>query len=1205
MWLAGSLTSMWAAHQTRRFDADLRSIAPDHVLFFGVLVSLLLGALVGVLLVLVRYWRAGLQTQELLAGIAATSTDSIIVESLQGVVMSWNAEAERVFGYTAGEAVGSRVVDLLLPPERAHEDAELLASGASGRRVTPFDTMRRRRDGSLVDVSIAAVAIIGPDGRVSAVAKTIRDISHRKAAERALKVSNAHLEEQVNRSSGQLETVKRDLSNILDVLPSMIGYWDKNLVNRMANRAFSRWFDLDPAWLPGTPLRNLPADILLTPDLAAIEAALRGETVTFERTLPGRRGAGAGHVLLQFVPDILEGEVLGFYMLGHDITAYKEAQRRLIESEKFLQRAETVSRVGGFMIDLASAEQRWTRQTFRIFEVDEDCVPNSEMMKAFLTPEVRELLDEKTRIARDSGTGYDIEIPIRTAKNRPIWIRVAGEVESEEGVAARIVGAIQDITERRKLEQQLRDAISVADKASKSKSEFLANMSHEIRTPLNAVIGLGYLLEQTSLSEDQRQFLAKIQFAGRSLLGVINNVLDLSKIEAGEMPLEDEPFDLVELVRDVSQMLQPQALAKGIDLIVQPAPALPRMIRGDASRMRQILTNLLNNSIKFTESGHVSLRLFCTEQGSGRIRLRCEVSDTGIGIEPSACDRLFTPFSQADASTTRRFGGTGLGLSIARRFVELMGGEIGVTSALGVGSTFWIEIPFRVAPDVDGTLTISGLHVLIVDSSGDTPQGTGAMVRALGWNPRVVESGEQMLATMNNTPPDARFDAIILDLHLRDMDAHRLIERLRQSCPYGEAPSVIVVADSPESYLEHKALMRPEDGLLVRPVTSSALFNAINLAVSRQPDSHERIFESTNFDELHAEWLSGVRVLVVDDSDINLEVAQRILEKQGALVATCSNGESALAYVRDHHQELDLVLMDVQMPILDGNEATRRIRHELKLPALPVVALTAGALVGERQRSLEAGMNDFVSKPFDPQALIRKVRRLAEIARGEPIPMVFEEKGSSGMKTGRPLMKSIDAAVVQQMFGDDLSLFKSLLSRLLRDYADLALPVAVLPGDASAADELKRRAHKLKGSAGMIGATHIMRFAGSAERALQEARSVDSIDAILKKLAAALTTLREESEPFFARWENEASAAVPTSCADISPQEIDLLCGLFERQDLAAMDKFNLMAAPLAQWLGAARFTRLHDAVDILDFSLCSELLREAVDYPPVLAAAR
>src|SRR5450631_3539674 len=686
--------------------------------------------------------------------------------------------------------------------------------------------------------------------------------------------------------------------------------------------------------------------------------------------------------------------------------------RRLTESEKFLQRVETVSRVGGFMFDFATGEHQWTRQSCRIHEIDEDCGPTRELVDSFLTPAARERLHEANRVARETGIGYDIEIPLVTAKKRAIWVRVAAEVECENGLPKRLVGAIQDITERCKLEHRLRDAIAVADKANKSKSEFLANMSHEIRTPLNAVIGLGYLLEQTSLSEDQRQFLSKIQFAGRALLGVVNNVLDLSKIEADEMSLEDQPFDLPQLVRDVSQMLLPQAAEKGIELNVRPArDTLPRMLMGDASRVRQILTNLLNNAIKFTERGHVTLAAYCTEQGAGRIRLRCEVADTGIGIEPGACERLFTPFTQADASTTRRFGGTGLGLSIARRFVELMGGEIGVTSTLGVGSTFWIEIPFRIAPDVDATLTTSGLHILVLDPQGDAPQGQGAMVRALGWSPQVVETGEQMLSIMSNTPPDVRLDAIILDLHLRDMDAHRLIERLEQSCPYGEAPSVIVVADSADSSLEHKRRMRADDGLLVRPVTSSALFNAINFAVSRQPDSHVRVFESTNFDELHAQWLSGVRVLVVDDSDINLEVAQRILERQGALVATCSNGEAALAYVRDHHQELDLVLMDVQMPVIDGNEATRRIRHELQLPALPVVALTAGALVGERQRSLEAGMNDFVSKPFDPQALIRKVRRLVELARGEPIPMVILDTQPVSQSGTRPFLRSVDAGV--------------------------------------------------------------------------------------------------------------------------------------------------------------------------------------------------
>jgi signal transduction histidine kinase/DNA-binding response OmpR family regulator len=880
-------------------------------------------------------------------------------------------------------------------------------------------------------------------------------------------------------------------------------------------------------------------------------------------------------------------------MLRHDLTAQREARRRLTESVRLLQRAENVSRVGGFMIDIASGEQQWTAQTYRIHDVDDGVSPTQKLVEAFLLPEVRERLREATRTAQETGMGYDLEMPIVTAKNRAIWIRMAAEVESDNGVPVRIVGAIQDITDRCKLEQRLRDALTVAGKASQSKSEFLANMSHEIRTPLNAVIGLGYLLEQTALSDEQRQFLTKIQFAGRALLGVINNVLDLSKIEADEMSLEDEPFDLLELVQDVSQMLLPQAVEKGVELIVESAASLPRMVMGDASRVRQILTNLMHNSIKFTECGHVNLAVFCTEHGAGRVRLRCEVKDTGIGIEPAACARLFTPFTQADASTTRRFGGTGLGLSIARRFVELMGGEIGVISTVSVGSTFWIEIPLRVAPEVDGSLT-NALRILIVDPNGDTPQGLGAMVRALGWNPQVVETGEQMIAIMTGSPALARPDALILDLHLRDTDAHEWVARLAKAWIPGDLPSVIVVAESSESYMEHKQLMRATDVLLVRPVSSSALFNAINLAVSRQPDSYDRVFESTNFDELHAQWLSGVRVLVVDDSDINLEVAQRILENQGAKVMTCSDGSSAIARLRSFHQEIDVVLMDVQMPVLDGNEATRRIRTELKLQ-LPIVALTAGALVGERQRALDAGMDDFVSKPFDPQALIRKVRRLVEHARGEPIPMVFDDKKSAGHGDGRPFMKSIDAGVVQQMFGDDLSLFKSLLARMLRDYSDFALPIEVALDDDLACRQLKARSHKLKGSAGMIGATNVMRFAGAAERALQDSRPADVVEGILKKLAAALTTLREEATLVL---ETESSQdAARDAHAEIAPHidcaEIDELCALLEAQNLAAVDKFAVLSPALREMLDMASFDGLQDAVENLEFQLGAELLRE------------
>jgi CheY-like chemotaxis protein len=469
------------------------------------------------------------------------------------------------------------------------------------------------------------------------------------------------------------------------------------------------------------------------------------------------------------------------------------------------------------------------------------------------------------------------------------------------------------------------------------------------------------------------------------------------------------------------------------------------------------------------------------------------------------------------------------------------------------------------------------------------------MARALGWNTQVAETGEQLLGIMSNSR-GAWPDVLILDLHLHDMDAHQLIARIEKECGPGELPPIIVVADSAQTYVEQEQLARASDVLLMRPLTSSALFNAVNTTVSRGPDSLERVLQSTNFDELRAQWLPGVRVLVVDDSDINLEVAQRILEKQGAHVSTCSDGLAALEHVRVHFRMLDIVLMDVQMPILDGNAATRCIRTELNLATLPVVALTAGALVAERQRALEAGMNDFISKPFDPQALIRKVRRLVEEARGEPIPMVILDPAPVARAGNTLFMSSIDPAVVQQMFGDDLTLFKSVLGRILRDYADLSLPNCTSLSDEAARSQFAARTHKLKGSAGMIGANRIMRLAGAAETALLKDHSLGAIEKILQQLAAALTTLREEAEPYLESQQviEPAPGAPAERALNIETSEIDGLRALLEAQNLAAVDRFCSLSKSLSLILHATRFERLREAIDSLDFSRAAELLRDS-----------
>ena len=1139
---------------------------------------------------------------------------SKIATDAKGVIQIFNVGAERMLGYTAAEVMNKVTpADISDPQEiiaRAMAlSAELDTAIAPGFEALVFKASRGiediyeltyiRKDGSRFPAVVSVTALREVDGTIIGYLLIGTDNTAHKRAEAALLKAGALQLAIFN--SANFSSIATDARGVIQIFnvgaERMLGYTAAEVMNKVTPADIS-----DPQEVIARA-EALSAELAtqIAPGFEALVfKASRGIEDIYELTYIRKDGSRFPAVVSVTALRDADGAIIGYLLIGTDNTARKQieaeqtqlAQR--LRDHQFYTRSLFESNIDALMTtDAPGIITDVNKQMEALTGCTRDELIGAPF-KTFFTDPARAEAGIRLALSKRKVTDYELIARDRNGKQTVVSYNATTFYDRDRRLQG-VFAAVREITERKQYERSLREATQVAEQANNAKSEFLANMSHEIRTPLNAVIGLGYLLEHTTLNEDQRQLLAKIQFGGRALLGVINNVLDLSKIEAGEMSLEEEPFDLPELVRDLGQMLAPQAAAKGIELIVQCAPAVPRIVRGDASRLRQILTNLLGNSIKFTQAGHVELKLFCTEQSSDRIRLHCSVQDTGIGIEPAVLERLFTPFTQADASTTRRFGGTGLGLSIARRFVELMGGEIGVTSELNIGSTFWMEIPLQVAHDIDGTLSVGGLRILIADSQSDAPDHLMTMARAVGWRPQIAETGEKLLALMTSTQSKAWPDVLIFEQQLQDMTAYQLISRLEQECTQGQLPPVIIIADRTQFMNEHEPLMRSSDVLLMRPLTSSTMFNTVNAAVSKQPDSLDRVLQSTSFDELSAQWLVGVRVLVVDDSDINLEVAQRILEKQGATVAVCSDGLAALEYVRGHSERLDIVLMDVQMPNLDGNETTRRIRDELGLTALPIVALTAGALVGERQRALEAGMNEFISKPFDPQALIRKVRRLVEAARGEPIPMVIIDAKPAGSIAGRPLMSCIDAGVVQQMFGEDLTLFRSLLARMQREYADLTLPIKVSPMDQAARSQLQGRAHKLKGSAGMLGATKVMRLAGAVEVAFQESRPADILDEILQQLASALGALREESELVLEAAERSADSEAPAADQPtIDSAEIDALCTLLERQDLAAIDEFAALQPSLSRFVGAVRFERLREAIDNLDFQLGAELLRES-----------
>ncbi len=726
-------------------------------------------------------------------------------------------------------------------------------------------------------------------------------------------------------SDSSLAAARRDLQKILDAMPSMVGYWDFDLVNRFANRAYHEWFGVDPGSLAGMHIRQLLGEDIYQKNLPFLQAALRGEEQTFERAIPRPDGGGLRHSLARYLPDVIDGQVQGFYVLVFDVSELKQSQAAL--------------------------------------------------------------------------EAANLELETRTRQ---------------------------------------------AEQANLAKSQFLANMSHEIRTPMNAVTGLIYLLGRTRLDAEQAALLTKIHGASRSLLTVINDVLDLSKIEAGELSLDIAPFRLTEVLNRLVDTHQHMAEAKGLAWTVTRQPGLPDLLRGDAERLHQMLSNLLTNAIKFTERGGVELHLQRVSLTAAGLRLRIEVRDTGIGIEPGAQARLFTPFAQADTSTSRRFGGTGLGLSIVRRLAQFMGGAVGVQSKPGEGSVFWVEL-------------------------------------------------ELAVATQEDLP---------------------------------------VLAPAPTE----------------------------------------------------AAGLPGVRVLVVDDSALNLDVARRVLELEGAQVAVAANAHAALRRLQAEPQAFDVVLMDVQMPVLDGLEATRQIREHLGLAALPVIALTAGALTSERARAMAASMDDFIGKPFEPAELVRCIRRHVPVAtlaaRRAAEARGVDAPGGTRTNTPWPAVAGIDVADAQRRLGGDWALFQSSLRRLLAEFSDICVPA-----NAGAAElaVLAGRMHKLRGGAGTLGAGTVQALAASAEAACRSG-DVATATALTVSLDGALHALQISAMAVLGSDAESAPSVLPDATADVDGAALVELIGLLDRQSLLALDRFMVLAPQLRCRLGSVAYQRVLDDVDNLRF---------------------
>jgi two-component system, sensor histidine kinase and response regulator len=665
-----------------------------------------------------------------------------------------------------------------------------------------------------------------------------------------------------------------------------------------------------------------------------------------------------------------------------------------------------------------------------------------------------------------SGELREYERDVVMPEGTTSYLTVKIPLKNDAGEVYAVATMATDITDRKR-------ALFDAVEASRSKSEFLANMSHEIRTPLNGVIGMTELLLQTDLTAEQREFAQTAAASGEALLGVINDILDFSKIEAGKLELDDHDFDLREAVEDTCDMLAAQAHGKGLELTAFVADDVPAMVRGDRGRLRQVLTNLVSNAIKFTHHGEVVVRV---SQLGGRVRF--EVADTGIGIDRAKLADLFGSFTQADSSTTRRYGGTGLGLAISRQLVELMGGEIGVESEVGAGSRFHFTVRLAVPENERSTRRMrvaipEGTRVLVVDDSATNRTMVEGYLRSRGVACATAASGAEALAAMEAGP----FDVVLLDCHMPEMSGIELAGTIRATPALRDVRLVMLTSTG-----DHRARAR-ELGIsayLTKPVRRARLLEAVAEAAAGEPPPTA---PSPQPRRTASASPSAVRVLVVEDNEVNQLVADTMLAKRGYVVDVADNGREALAMIAEG--DYAAVFMDCQMPEVDGYEATAQIRaRERDGERLPVIAMTAHAMKGDRERCLAAGMDDYLSKPLRPEELDAVLERWL----------------------GRPcaIGELIDEARMHA-FRDQ---YPDVADRLVDLFLESAPPLlgelreAV---DGNDRERVRRAAHKLKGSCQNIGATFMATLCRTLEADEGDPdAALDGLDAALEPTEQAI-----------------------------------------------------------------------------------------------------
>ncbi|MBF0272673.1 MAG: response regulator [Magnetococcales bacterium] len=1080
----------------------------------------------------IRRKAALLKTGALQNAILNSANFSSIATDAKGVIQIFNVGAERMLGYEAVEVLNKITpADISDPQELITRAKEL--SNEFFKLITPgfealvfkasrgiediYELTYIRKDGSRFPAVVSVTALRDIQDVIIGYLLIGTDNTARKLAEEALLKAGALQNAIFN--SANFSSIATDAKGVIQIFnvgaERMLGYTAVEVMNKITPADIS-----DPKEVIARA-RTLSEELAttITPGFEALVfKASRGIEDIYELTYIRKDGSRFPAVVSVTALRDAQELIIGYLLIGTDNTARKQVeakQKKLdqrLRDQQFLTRSLIESNIDALVTtDKSGIITEANKQMEAITGCTRDELIGAPFKNYFTDPERAEaginlVLSEKKLI------DYDLIVLAWDEKQTPVSLHattIYGRSRNLQGVFA----AVRDMTERKRLDHvideknaELENAKILAETANLAKSEFLATMSHEIRTPMNGVIGLTHLCLQTELTGQQRDYLVKVSVSANILLQLINDILDFSKIEAGKLTMENARFTLDEVLGGVVAILSDRSQEKGLELLLYTKKNVPNCLKGDSHRLGQILTNLVGNAIKFTEKGEVSIITEVLQETEHTVFLQFAVRDTGIGMTSEQLGKLFQEFSQGDTSITRKYGGTGLGLAISKRLVEMMGGQIGAENEPSRGSRFTFTARFDKVdcPETASLMPsedLCGLRILVVDDNAGALQIIAEHLESLTYHPICVESGPAALhALVEADQDDASFDLVLVDWRMPDMNGLETSRRIKQDLHLRKIPYIIMVTAYGQEYIassaEEKKLL---DGFLMKPVNISSLLDVIMIVFGHKPA--RQLMGNSNTQRAS---LAGARLLLAEDNEINQQVAMELLEQAGITVVVANNGLEAVNLVGKEH--FDAILMDLQMPVMDGLTATKRIRKEKSAELLPIIAMTANAMAGDREKCLDAGMNDHIAKPVEPDEMYATLAKWITIQSGVSGQSSVSLAACRGANLVLPMppLPGIDVTRGLRNVGGNSTLYRKVLLKFACNQGGSCLE---MERDLACGDQmaLEHAAHALKGVSATLGVLKLADLAGKIE--IQSKNGLSGLSELLATTANELARI--------------------------------------------------------------------------------------------------